>query len=348
MNRLSKPNRPKGGKPKGSALVSAPAAISRRQGSQKPKERFLANGNRCLSFKEYVQDIGGSVAFSATSFSVQPGLPTLFAWLASQAVSYQEYRFRKLNFVFETEKSSSSSGKLMMAFQPDAGDPVPASKQEMLENQFKAANAVWAPCQFSVPPGEALGARRYIRSGALDANLDVKTYDLGNLVVATQGCADTSAVGELYVQYEIELFTPVVSAAAVAKASSALITGAGGVSATAIFGSAATVAGGLSVTASGNTITFNRVGRYIVNLKIGGTGLYTIYGPATTAPSGGSVGPVVTNTAFSNAAANAGTVATVDYVVNVVTRGTTLVIDCDPVSTTVTASFCSIAPYYVA
>jgi hypothetical protein len=320
----------------------APAAISRQVRSSKPQERVI-KGGRSLSFKEYVQDIAGSVAFEANSFSVQPGLPQLFAWLASQAVSYQEYRFRKLRFIFETEKASSTSGKVMLAFQPDAGDSVPASKQEMLENQFKTANAVWAPCQFDVPVGEALGARRYIRAGALASNLDIKTYDLGNLVVATQGCADTTAVGELYVEYEIELFTPVVSASAQAYAQSVVVASGGTVSDAAIFGDAATYTGGLSVTASGNVLTFNRVGKYLVSIAVVGTGLFTSFAPTVTAPSGGASASSFGG--ISNAAANAGTYATISYRVTVVTRGTTLTIDCNSQATTITSASAYIAPF---
>lgn len=360
MNNQSKPNRsrpaqparkrvnPKGRGPQGPVnpqQIFAPAAMGRRMGSTAPQERILRNG-RSIRFKEYVQDIAGVVAFGATSFPVQPGISTLFAWLASQAVSYQEYRFRSLRFLFETEKASSASGKVMLAFQPDAADSVPASKQELLENQFKASSPVWAPCAFNVPVSEALGAKRYIRSGVLAANLDIKTYDLGNLIVAAQGCADTSAIGELYVEYEIELSVPVVSASAQAKAQSGYITAGGTISKTALFGTAAVVSGGLDVTASGNVLTFNRVGSYIVSLLVTGTGLFTAFAPTLTAPAAGSSAALLGG--ISNAAANAGTNATASYTVVVVTRGTTLTIDCNAVSTTVTACVAACCPWSTA
>jgi hypothetical protein len=320
------------------AMIMAPAAMTRPVQSQKTLQN-----RRVINFKEYVQDIAGSVAFSATGFPVQPGMSTLFAWLSAQATNYQEYRFRKLRFIYETEKSSSTSGKVMLAFQPDAGDSNPASKQEMLENQFKAANAVWAPCTLNVPPGEALGARRYIRSGSLASNLDIKTYDIGRLVVAAQGCADTTAIGELYVEYEIELFTPVVSAAAQALATSIVITGGGTVSDTALFGTAATYgSGGLGVTASGDVLTFNRVGRYQVVIYATGVGLFTAFTPVITSPSGGSSGVLIVG--LSNAAANAGTFAQASFYVYVVSRGTTFTIDCSTQATSIATSGAFITP----
>lgn len=342
-NQRSRPVKPKGvTKRKPSQQYVAPAAVSRSVVSSRPQERVIPKG-RSLVFKEYVQDIAGSVAFSASSFPVQPGLSNLFAWLATQAVSYQEYRFRRLRFIYETEKASSTSGKVMMAFLPDAGDPTPASKQEMLENEHKAANAVWAPCSFVVNGPEALGGRRYIRTGNLASNLDIKTYDLGNLIVATQGCADTSAVGELYVEYEIDLYTPVVSVSALALAQSSTINAAGSISDTALFGTAATQTGGLQVTASGDVLTFNSVGRYLVFVGVlAGTGLSTAFTPVLTAPTGGSASLV---SGISNAAANAGTSAQALIFCSVVSRGTTLTIACDTQATTITAAFAVVARF---
>jgi hypothetical protein len=298
-----------------------------------------------IRYKEYVQDIAGSVAFSASSFAVQPGLSALFAWLAGQAVSYQEYRFRKLAFRFETEKASSSSGKVMLAFLPDAADATPVNKQEMLENQYKVANAIWAPCSFSVPVSESLGARRYIRSGTLAANLDIKTYDLGKLVVATQGCADTTAVGELYVEYEIELITPVVNIAAQAAANSLRVVAGGTISDTAVFGDAPTYTGGLDITAAGNVLTFNRVGSYILSMSLTGTGLFTAFAPVLTDGTGLVSGAQASASGISNAAANAGTSARFVVGVVVSTRGATLTINPDTQATTVTASSTQISQY---
>jgi len=319
---------------------TAPAAVATKRYSTRPVEKPLNGGGRCLKFQEYVQDISGSVAFSANSFSVQPGLAEMFAWLSVQAPSYQEYRFRSLRFRYETEKSSSTSGKLMMAFQPDAADGVPVNKQEMLENEFKAKCAVWQEIQFSVPCNEALGKRRYIRTADLAANLDIKTYDFGNLVVATNGCADTSAVGELYVEYEIELLTPVLNLQAIAAATSKQITGVSP-SQTSFMGTTPTTTSGLDISATGNVVTFNRVGRYLVGVKLDGTGLFTSMSPVTSA----STASVTQANGISNAAANAGTVSVSEYVVVVTERGQTMSLVFTTVSTTITASTTRIASF---
>jgi hypothetical protein len=311
-------------------------------GQAKARERRNNDGSRTIFFEEYVQDINGSVAFSAASFPVQPGVATLFAWLASQAIAYQEYRVESLSFRFESEREATVPGKLMLAFQPDPSDALPAGKQEMLENEFKAKCKAWENCRLTLPQRflqkEALQRTRFVRSGTLAANLDIKLYDLGQLIVASQGQADAAGIGELYVEYGITLFTPVISAGAQAAATSASIASGSATSKTAQFGTAGTVTGGLAVTAATNTLTFQRVGKYFVEQVVTGTGLFTSFNPTFTGTATTTV-----NAGISNAAANAGTSAIVSFTVNVKERGQTCIVDSSAISTTITATTTTIA-----
>lgn len=325
-------------------LYQAPAAFGNAgMVPGKPIERVGRNGSRSIRFKEFVQDISGSVGFGVSSFAVQPGVATLFAWLSGQAGYYQEYRVKRLRFCFDTEKSSATSGKVMFAFSPDAADSAPVNKQEMLEYGQKAKGVPWVPFEFEVDTStEAFGRSRYIRTGGLAANLDIKMYDIGILFVATQGMADTTAVGELYVEYDIELMVPVVSTAALAKAVSLQIAGVSP-SQTSVFGTAPTYAGGLDVTGTVNTLTFNRVGTYIIAMNIGGTGLATSMVPVVSS----STATVTRQFGVSNAAANAGTNANYVALIVVSQRGQTAVFDYSTMSTTITSSASYIAPYNV-
>jgi len=322
----------------------AVVAFSKRVTQFNPRESSKPNGARCIKFKEYVQDIPGSVAFAATQFQCNPGLNNLFAWLSGQALFYQEYTVKNLKFTFETEKATSLSGKVMYAFLQDSADPLPASKQEMLENLIKASGAIWEPFVLPVNMGNfpALGKSRFIRSGTLAANLDLKTYDIGQLIVATQGMADTSLVGELYVEYDIELRTPLQSAAQLATALSVQLIGVTP-SQTSQFGVTPTVQGGLNVTATGNTITFNTTGQFFIDSRLVGTGFFTNYVPTITGTASSSV-----ENGLSNAAANIGTISQSFILVTVSARGQTVIIDNSAVSTTITNSATRIMMYALA
>jgi len=325
---------------------SAPVAFSKKVGIQVPRERTGKMGSRTIRYKEYVQDILGSVAFSAIQFQCNPGLSNLFAWLALQALFYQEYTVKAIRFVFETEKATTLSGKVMYAFLQDSSDPLPASKQEMMENQLKAAGAIWQPFALAISMSNfsALGRSRFVRSGNLAANLDVKTYDIGQLVVAVQGMADTSACGELYVEYEIELKTPISSSAQLANALSVEVTGVTP-SQTSLYGTTPTLKGGLNVTATGNVLTFNTVGQYVAEWDIQGTGLQTVFAPTF---SSTTVSGLSQKNGISNAAANAGTEAMFSAIFAVTARGQTLGCDCSGSATTITVSTCRISAYATA
>jgi hypothetical protein len=323
-------------------LVSVPSAYSKGVRQFSPKERSGRNGSRTIAFKEYVQDIAGSVAFATTQFQCNPGLSNLFAWLSGQSLFYQEYTVKRLKFCFETEKATTLSGKVMYAFLQDSSDPIPASKQEMLENLLKASGAIWEPfsLEISMANFPALGKSRFIRGGNLAGNLDVKTYDIGQLIVGTQGMADTSLVGELYVEYEIELRTPIQSAAQLAAALSASFTGVAP-SFTAYLGASPTEVGGLDISGSNNILTFSKVGQYLIVYQLTGTGLHTSMVPVT----GTSTATVSILNGISNAAANAGTTAVGALSAVITARGQTVVIDFTTQATTITASVVRIGLY---
>jgi hypothetical protein len=327
--------------------VTGDAPLSKasiRRNPKLPRERRNPDGSRTIFFEEYVQDFNGSVAFAATSYPVQPGVATLFAWLSTQAISYQEYAVESLAFRTESDREATAPGKVMIAFQQDPTDPLPAGKQEMLENEFKAKCKTWENNRLVVPEralmASTLGKRRFIRSGNLAANLDLKTYDIGQLIVATQGQADATDVGELYVEYGITLMTPVINSEAQALATSAVVTAAGTVSAAAPLGSAPTVVGGLLIVPLTATITFNRVGKYLLVQQVTGTGLSTSYVPAITGTAA-----EVTAFGISNAAANTGTSAIWVAEITVSARGQTFIATQSGIATTITATVTEVAQF---
>jgi len=325
-------------------MRSAPLAQSRVSRTGIPSisgSPYSGDGKTVVRHREYVRDINGSVAFSTTSFSINPGLSSLFPWLQSVAANYESYRFLSLRFDYETQKSASTNGRVALAVDFDAADSAPVNKTEMLSFNNAASSAVWEECSFRCDKKDLdkFGIQRFIRLGALASNLDIKTYDIGNLIVATQGCADTTAIGELYVTYEIELHTPQTSLGAALAASSCKLVGSGSVSDTAYLGTAATVTGGLPVTGAGNTLTFGQVGQFIAIIDLVGTafvsGAPSNTGTATATFLG--TGTTVRDTGNTNM---------VGYIrVTVNNIGETVIYNWDAMATTLTGSTVRIAQY---
>lgn len=307
--------------------------------------QYAGDGRVRIRHREYVGEIAGSVAFASTSFSINPGLQALFTWLSIIAPQYESYVFKRLRFLYETEKSASTDGSVMLAVDFDAADEAPVNKQQLMAFHNAVRSAAWNPCEFSSdgPDLRKFGVQRYLRSGALAANQDVKTYDVGNLIVATQGMSGASVVGELYVEYDVELITPQVPKDPAAAASLRITTTVTGSDEATPFTGVQDIAGGLNASATGTTITFQRVGQYICSLFM--TGVTATNVPAT-------LGGTATSTAieavlpFDNGAT---TKNSISWLVTVNERGQTCTVAtaaCWAVS--LTTSVLRIAPYSAA
>jgi len=324
-----------------SQMVLAPVAKAVITRTRQPKFQGPAAGGAVrVSHREYIADINGTASFTTTTGNINPGLSGLFPWLSQFGLAYESYSFRKLRFVLEPIAATSSAGQIMMAIDYDAADAAPSSKVEILQYKGASCGPLWNE-QICVATGKdesSLSRRRYVRSGDLAANLDIKTYDIGNLFVSSSGAASTIAAAALFVEYDVEFFTPQYSLSAFAAAYSRKVVAGGTISKTAFLGDAATVAGGLAVTGTGNTLTFAKAGQYLLDVLVNGTGL--------------TVAPTVTGTATTTAIASGlntsagNTVGKVQYVVNVLEAGLTAILDWSA-NTTVTGAAVRIAPYLV-
>lgn len=192
---------------------AAPVARSRLTRTRAPSVRTRLN-SASITHREYIGDVNGTVAFAANSFAVNPGNPAVFPWLSQIAQRYESYVFHSLHFEFETVASTLTAGSVLMACDYDAADAAPADKQTLMSYAQATRGAPWQESRFSARSSDLtkFSRERYVR----DANTpsgDIKTYDVANFFLATQGMADTSAIGELYVSYNVELRTPQLTSA---------------------------------------------------------------------------------------------------------------------------------------
>jgi len=228
-----------------------------------------------ISHREYIGDILGSVAFNANRYEVNPGLLLTFPWLSTIANNWDSYLFKKLDFVYETSCASTTAGSVMLAIDFDAADPTPLSKVELMTYDNATRSASWQECSYDarLQNLHKFGIQRFTRQAPLATSLDIKTYDVGNLFVATSGQADASMIGELYVDYVVELYTPQIAKAAQASSLSFKVTSGGSVSKGAPFGTAPSVLGDFPISVGTDILNFQSSGEFLLNFLIAGTGL---------------------------------------------------------------------------
>jgi len=169
---------------------------------------------------EYVADVmAGANTFNVTQYACNPGQQTLFPWGNRIAQLYEKYVFDYLEFYYKREVSEfatlGTTGKVILSFDYDASDSAPSTKQQM-EDTVPHSDGMPSTPVIRLPIDCACmrdSPARYVRPGAQPANTDIKTYDVGNLNVATYGLASTSgAIGELRVRYRVRFSEPVLEA----------------------------------------------------------------------------------------------------------------------------------------
>lgn len=199
---------------KGVSLYSRYPVISRSARSQRIQYMELVNAG-----------IAGSTGFTLQQqFIINPGISTSFPWLSTIAAQYEQYKVRSLRFHFVPFCPTSTKGVVMMMVDYNVNDPVPATETQFMDHPRAVSTPVWERCSFSssVPDLHTLGPRKFVRSWNLAG--DLKTYDGGVFYLATDNCADTSTLGKLYVEYDIELFTPQLTPSTIAPQGTTVLT----------------------------------------------------------------------------------------------------------------------------
>lgn len=214
---------------------------------------------------EFLGNVTGTVAFAlAVAYAINPGLAATFPWLSTIAQSWERYRFRKLVFHYITRTGNATAGTVLFAPDYDAADAQPATEQIAADYTDSDECPPYANPEtghFMFPLNcarmNAMVKEHYIRTGALAANLDIKTYDAANAFFFTVDSIDTAKWGKVWVEYEVDLFTPQLPAAGIVQGAATLSNSGGTGSATTnVLGTAATSTGtGIALSQALNVIT---------------------------------------------------------------------------------------------
>jgi len=239
----------------------------------------MSRDNCRVVHRELLSSVTGSVGFTTqTTIALNPGLIASFPWLATMAQAWQKYRFHKLRFCYYTRTGSNVPGSCMLVPDYNAADGAPVS--EVIASSFDdvAEDAPWKDITCTLAQKRMSGPdHHFVRTGALAANLDIKTYDVGNLFVCT---VDGTAVnwGKLWVEYDVEFFIPQLPPAGVLNTNGGAFTGANTQTAANPFGTAPTVhANSLNVAMSNaSVLTITNPGDYLLSFDYVGTGITAV------------------------------------------------------------------------
>jgi len=264
--------------------ASAAAAYATGQSSQAPNIKATRDSSRIVH-RELIASISGTAGFAiASAFALNSGIAATFPWLASQAASWEQYRFNKLRFCYYTRTGSSTPGSMLLVPDYDAADAPPSTEQIASSYEDVSEDAPWKDqcCDLRVSAMHSMGPRKFVRTAALLANQDIKTYDAGNLYACT---TDGTVVnwGKLWVEYDVSLFVPQLPPAglpAELAVSQHFPFASNGPTSAAFLGATPTSSGTQLVTVFNNLLTFNQAGSYLLTYNAQATTITRTGAPA--------------------------------------------------------------------
>ena len=191
----------------------APTAIARPAPRFNPRFNMI-RGRYTVGNKEFMANLqptsAGTSELNVFEFNAQVGLAEMFPWLSTIANTHQRYQMRRLKFEYVPVCGTTTRGRIILAFSIDPTESPPTTMSQITQYPNYEANSVWTPMTLVANLSDRQD-ELYTRAGAV-SNTDIKTYDLGKLFVGISDTTDTSTVGQLFVEYEVELLTPKPSA----------------------------------------------------------------------------------------------------------------------------------------
>lgn len=163
-----------------------------------------SKGKLLLRGSEQIAAVNNSIAFDCSRYSINPGMP-LFTAASSQADHYQRYTFRKLVFRYvPSDGSTGTKGTVYLALNYDPEEAVPSDLKELSTYTSMVNTRVYETKSISLSRKDAFSDNPFkkVRCGPVGSNLNA--YDTCLLLVARKDGADTGAIGNIWVDYEIE------------------------------------------------------------------------------------------------------------------------------------------------
>lgn len=147
-------------------------------------------------------------AFKADSFVINPANSTTFPWLHSIASLFDKYKFHRLKFTYVNNAGASTDGNVSLGVDFDTLDTSPASSVGMSNLAKFETFAPWTSKELVVPVnrrGNDVWLFCEDAQALANTNVDLKSYNLGNFYVSTEGMASGQVAGYLLVDYDVEL-----------------------------------------------------------------------------------------------------------------------------------------------
>ncbi len=153
-----------------------------------------------------VDSTGNFAASILYNERINPANAVLFPWLSRIARNYEKYRFSKLVLRCVSNNPTTAGGYVAMGVDKDSADPVPYSKQELMNMGRAKSEALWSGATLPIIVD---GTWKFVDSQNLSA--DARQVDVGKLVAVATSPGFANATLDFYLDYSVEFTLPSAS-----------------------------------------------------------------------------------------------------------------------------------------
>lgn len=161
-----------------------------------------------LKDSDYVINVTGTASFSLQRvISINPGLSGSFPMLSFTAKAYQMYRFSKLVVRYIPSCASTHAGSILIVPEFNINDAPPENWGAAANNSLSVQGQSFTGLTLSIPGSRMFnqGKHKIVRTGNVSDSKNL--YDACTIYILTQNQVDTSEIGNIYLDYEVEFIT---------------------------------------------------------------------------------------------------------------------------------------------
>jgi hypothetical protein len=132
----------------------------------------------------------------------------MFPWLSTIANAWEKFRIHSLSFRYATAQSTLVEGMVMFAPEFNFTAPDPSTKEELLEYVYSKRTPVWQNLVVPVPASAMMNYKEYYVRDLNSVQSPLLYYPMKLLWATDAVPPNDSYIGELWVDYDIELLYP--------------------------------------------------------------------------------------------------------------------------------------------
>jgi hypothetical protein len=178
--------------------------VSQPQRLKSGKHRQIISGTDTCFF------LPKTTVFTPLAYPVIPSSTTLFPRLNQQVLMYDEYRWNKCVFHYDTSCGANETGDVIMAFEYDVTEAAPTDAITLLGYEGSKQISPWVSGSIGIKKRNIVYPKYFttdITSSPLSVtDTGARTQIPGVFIVATQNQSTTGNAGRIWVEYELEVF----------------------------------------------------------------------------------------------------------------------------------------------